>query len=125
MAHFALVENNIVKNVIVVSDSDCGDVPFPNSEQIGKDYISSLGIDGVWIQTSVEKEFRSNYAFIGGTYDPELDAFIEIKPYDSWVLNPSNQWTAPVPYPSDGDVYEWDEEGKMWKWVDHLEWLNS
>jgi hypothetical protein len=125
MAHFALVENGEVKNVIVVSNSDCGGGDFPESEQIGREFIASLGIDGDWYQTSYNKNFRSNYALIGGTFDAERDAFIEVKPFPSWILNDSNQWAAPVPYPSDGDVYVWNEEEKTWKWVDHLEWLTS
>ena len=125
MAHFALVENGEVKNVIVVSNSDCGGGDFPESEQIGREFIASIGIEGDWYQTSYNKNFRSNYAFIGGTFDAERNAFIEVQPFPSWILNNSNQWEAPVPYPSDGDVHVWDEEEKKWKWVDHLEWLTS
>ena len=123
MANFALIENNIVLNIIVVNDEDCGGGIFPESEQLGKYYIQSLGIEGVWIQTSPDSTFRSNYAYIGGEYDSELDAFIEPKPFDSWVLNSDNQWSAPIPYPSDGDVYVWNEEVLNWEWVNHLDWL--
>ena len=113
MANFALIENNVVLNVIVINDSDCSGGIFPDSEQVGKNYISSLGIEGMWLQTSPNAEFRSNYAFIGSTYDSELDAFINPKPFDSWILNSTNQWTAPIPYPFDGDFY-WDEESLSW-----------
>lgn len=125
MANFALIENNNVVNVIVINDEDCGGGVFPHSEEIGKEYIASLGIEGEWLQTCTNSTFRSNYAYIGGTYDEALDAFIEPKPFDSWALDSQNQWAAPVQYPSDGDVYAWDEEQINWKRVDHLEWPSS
>ncbi|MFY9347859.1 MAG: hypothetical protein WAO93_08940 [Orrella sp.] len=115
MANFALIENNVVLNIIVINDSDCSGGVFPESEPIGQAFIASLGIEGEWLQTSVEKQFRSNYAFIGATYDPELDAFIEPKPFDSWALDSDNQWSAPIPYPSDGDAYAWNEDILNWE----------
>jgi hypothetical protein len=114
MAHFALVENGEVKNVIVVSNDDCGGGAFPESEPIGQKFIASLGLEGEWKQTSYNSNFRSNYAFIGGVYDSELDAFIEPKPFDSWTLNSSNQWVAPVPYPDENEAYFWDDALQKW-----------
>jgi starvation-inducible outer membrane lipoprotein len=55
--------------------------------------------------------FRKNYATIGGTYDSTRDAFISVQPYNSWSLNETTcLWEAPIPYPDDGNLYEWDEE---------------
>ena len=51
MAHFAQVTDNIVRNVIVIDNSDCGGGDFPDSEPIGQAFISSIGIDGDWLQT--------------------------------------------------------------------------
>jgi hypothetical protein len=76
MAHFAQVKDNQVQQVIVVSNSDCGSVEFPESEPIGQAFISSLGLDGQWLQTSYNGNFRGTYAGIGYTYDAELDEFI-------------------------------------------------
>jgi hypothetical protein len=90
MAHFALVENGVVTNVIVVADSDCGGEDFPKSEPIGQAFIASIGLSGEWKQTSYNtyKEngeskhktggvpFRGKYAGIGDTYDPIKDEFI-------------------------------------------------
>ena len=71
MAHFARVENGIVTDVLVV----------PNEyEHVGESYLNSLGLDGVWIQTSYNGNIRKNYAGIGYTYDEEADAFIPPKP---------------------------------------------
>ena len=77
MAHFAQVdEYQIVRNVIVVGNSDCGGGEFPESEPIGQDFIASIGIEGDWLQTSYNNNFRGQYAGQGMTYDPTLDQFV-------------------------------------------------
>lgn len=76
MAHFARVDNGIVTNVIVVANSDCGGGDFPNSEPIGQAFIASLGLNGLWLQTSYHANFRGQYAGIGYAYDAELDEFV-------------------------------------------------
>jgi len=62
MAHFAEVDDNIVRNVIVVNNSDCGGGDFPDSEPIGQAFIADIGIDGEWLQTSYHANFRGQYA---------------------------------------------------------------
>jgi len=61
---------------------------------------------------------RKNFAQIGYTYDEVLDAFIPPKPIPSWVIDPeTGQWIAPIPYPTDGWNYTWDENEQAWiKW---------
>ena len=76
MAHFAQVTDSIVSNVIVVDNDDCGGGEFPDSEPIGQDFIASIGIDGDWLQTSYNNNFRGQYAGQGMTYDPTLDEFV-------------------------------------------------
>lgn len=77
MAHFAQVdESNIVRQVIVVSNDDCGGGDFPESEPVGQAFIASLGLTGTWLQTSYHANFRGAYAGIGFTYDAELDEFV-------------------------------------------------
>lgn len=76
MAHFAKIENNTVKNVIVVSNDDCGGGDYPDSEPIGQEFIASLGLSGEWLQTSYHANFRGCYASIGFTYDPNNDVFV-------------------------------------------------
>ncbi len=59
--------------------------------------------------------FRKNYAGIGYTYDQLRDAFIPPQFSLSWVLNESTcLWEAPIPYPDDGQDYQWDESTKTW-----------
>ena len=77
MAHFAKVENGIVKQVITVANDDCGGGEFPESNPIGQTFIASLGIEGVWQQTSYNNNFRNCYAGIGWTFDPLLGEYGE------------------------------------------------
>jgi len=80
VAHFAKVENNIISQVIVVANADCGGGDFPASEPIGQAFIASLGIAGDWKQTSYSGSFRGTYAGLGWTYDSELDIFVAPEP---------------------------------------------
>jgi hypothetical protein len=119
MAHFAKIdENNKVVEVIVVNNSDCGDLEFPESEQIGQEFLISIGLEGNWKQTSYNSSFRKNFAGFGYSYDETKDAFIADKPYTSWILNEENgKWEAPIEYPNDDKLYVWDEEILNWNEV--------
>lgn len=76
MAHFALIDNNEVADVIVISDSVVPD-PAPDNESLGQAFIANvLGLAGQWLQTSYNGNFRGVYAGIGYTYDPALDEFV-------------------------------------------------
>jgi hypothetical protein len=77
MANFAEVENNQVQRVIVVANSDCDDLPFPESEPVGQAFIESLGIPGTWLQTSYNNNFRGVFAGIDYTFDPSLGEYGE------------------------------------------------
>lgn len=130
MAHFAKIdENNIVQNIIVVSNEDCGNLEFPESEPVGQAFIASCGIEGNWKQTSYNTDgnqhtfgktpFRGNYASIGGIYDPELDAFYTQKNSQyatldlttfKWALPPNNSTQTLNP----NQYWKWDEETASW-----------
>lgn len=114
MAHFAKVELGLVTQVIAVSNDDCGGGEFPASESIGQAFISSLGLDGEWKQTSYNGNFRKQYAGIGCTYSYENDRFIDAKPFASWVLNADYIWEAPIQKPSLDGVWAWDEPNQQW-----------
>jgi hypothetical protein len=108
MSHFAKVIDGIVNEVIVAE----------------QDFIDSLTDASSWVQTSYNthggqhpegRPLRKNYAGIGYSYDPQRDAFIPPKSFDSWVLNETTcLWEAPVEYPSDGQMYIWDEPTVSW-----------
>jgi hypothetical protein len=110
----------------------------------GQDFIDSglVGPATEWIQTSYNTygnvhyapsppaephtpdggvPLRANYAGIGYTYDDSyvidgvVGVFYAPQPYPSWILNTSTfLWEAPVPYPTDGGVYTWDEATQSW-----------
>ena len=111
MAHFAqLDENNVVQQVIVVSNNELLDANGVEREELGIAFCQKL-FGGNWKQTSYNSSFRKNYAGIGYTYYPDLDAFISPKPYESWVLNTtSKEWEAPTAPPS----FVWDENTQSW-----------
>jgi hypothetical protein len=73
MAHFAKVENGIVREVIVISNDDAP------TEAAGKAFIASIGLAGEWVQTSynnnpVEGASRGKYAGIGDLWDGSVFA---------------------------------------------------
>ena len=120
MGHFAKVNNGVVEQVIVAE------------QEFFDTFVDSS--PGVWLQTSYNtrggvhydpatgepsadqsKALRKNYAGIGYSYDATRDAFIPPKPYASWVLDEQTcLWNAPVPYPTDGKRYQWDEATTSW-----------
>lgn len=115
MAHFAELDSeNKVLRVIAVNNAELLDANGIESEDKGRAFCASL-FGGNWIQTSYNAKFRKRYAGIGHTYDPQRDAFIPPKPFPSWVLNEDTcLWDAPVPYPTDGKPYTWDEAAQSW-----------
>jgi len=116
MAHFAKIIDGIVTEVLVVSDEH---------ENNGESFLNGIGLEGRWIQTSYNTSggqhsaggapLRYNYAGIGYTYDEARDAFIPPQPFPSWPLNEDTcLWEPPVPYPEDGNFYQWDESSTSW-----------
>jgi hypothetical protein len=117
MAHFArLDQNNVIQEIIVVNNDVVNNLSFPESEPIGVKFCQELfGSDTNWKQTSYSGDFRKNYAAIGSVYDSATDIFINPQPYHSWTLNKfTMQWEPPIPYPSEGGPYVWNENEKNW-----------
>lgn len=80
MAYFAKLENNIVTQVISVSNEVCGEptLTFPDTDSAGRAFIANqLKFDGVWAQTSYNANFRGCYAGIGYIFDPSLGDYGE------------------------------------------------
>lgn len=115
MAHWAELDsaNKVVQVVVMDNNGDEG-YGF---------LVNTFG--GRWVKTSYNTRngihtlggtpLRKNFAGIGFTYDQERDAFIPPKPFKDWILNEETcQWEAPVPYPTDGKVYGWNEELGDW-----------
>ena len=117
MAHFCkLGVGNLVLEVHVVNNEVITDNDGNEQEQLGVDFLNNLyGTRDVWKQTSYNGNFRKNFAGKGYSYDQERDAFIPPKPYSSWTLNESTcRWDSPVAYPTDGNVYRWNETNQTW-----------
>jgi len=139
MAHFAeLDDNNIVVNLHRVENEALGDLPYPESEPVGIEFLRDLlGADKNFKQYSYNMRagvhynsdgtpsgqtgFRKNIAAIGGKYDATRDAFVQARPYASWTFDETKCiWEAPTPQPpcegegSDRVCYAWDENQKKW-----------
>ena len=130
MAHFAKLDaNNIVEQVIVVSNDDTTTDAGVESDSIGVAFCQKLtGTDTNWKQTSYNGNMRGNYAGIGFTYMTGVrtlgvgstDIFIDPQPYPSWSIGINTaQWYPPTP-PGDapaltnaertaGKIYSWNE----------------
>ena len=101
MSHFAKVENGIVTKVIVAE----------------KEFFDTFVDDspGEWIQTSYNDNFRGRFAIVGGIYDRERDVFYERQPYASWILDDNYNWQAPINYPIDNKLYNWNVQDQEWQ----------
>ena len=122
MGHFAKVVDGKVTQVIVAEP------------EFFQTFVDSS--PGTWLQTSYNTRgnvhynpdsnepsgkpaLRGNYAGIGYTYDAQNDVFYAPQPFTSWVLNQATwTWESPVPYPTDGKRYNWDEATTSWKVVE-------
>lgn len=115
MAHYAKVVNNRVTEVIVAE----------------QEFIDSLPqVDGtVWVQTSYntaanshpeDQPLRKNFAGVGFTYDPLLDAFIPPQPQvppppqGEWVLDETAGLWKPSNTAPSGAVWAFDHLNLCW-----------
>ena len=124
MAHFAkLDKNNVVVFVTAGRDEDehneqeltdrTGDV-YKRTSYNTKGGVHYNPVTG---QPSEDqsKAFRKNYAGVGYSYDQQKDAFIPPKPFNSWILDENAcLWQSPIPYPTDSNLYEWNEQNLSW-----------
>jgi hypothetical protein len=118
MAYFAEIdENNIVVQVIVVDNEDIKE-NGEEKEAKGVAFCKNLlGQGKTWVQTSYNWSIRKQYAGIGYKYDVLKDKFIAPQPYPSWSLDLNDDWQAPLPYPKDGEIYDWDEKNTKWQLI--------
>ena len=114
MSHFAKIEDGKVVRVI-------------RAEQ---DVVNDLG--GKWIQVSYNTSggvhaqggvpLRKNYPSVGDTYDEVRDAIIPPKPHDNFILDEAScLWIPPIPKPTDGKAYGWDDKTDAWVELPKLE----
>lgn len=116
MAHYAFLDDdNIVTEVIVgIDETELIEGKDPEAwyAEFRQQTCKRTSYN------AAENGFRKNFAGIGYTYDSERDAFIAPKPFDSWELDEGTcRWVAPVPYPTDGVIYTWNEDSLDWEAV--------
>jgi hypothetical protein len=127
MAHFAKIGlNGKVIDVLTVNNDVITDKNGIEQEQLGIDFLNTITYWPIWVQTSYNTygnkhnaggtPLRGNYAGIGYQYDQTNNVFYDPNsPYPSWILDKTTWlWTSPVPYPTDGNKYNWDETSKTW-----------
>tara|TARA_A100001391_G_scaffold37699_1_gene20802 strand:- start:526 stop:1014 length:489 start_codon:yes stop_codon:yes gene_type:complete len=125
MAHFAELESKtdptgftsdthlVVKRVVVV-----GNDVVPSDEHVdGETWCINFFGGGTWKQTSYNNNFRKQYAGIGYVYNASKNKFLLPQPYASWSLNSSDDWKAPITYPSVIDDGEEDPD-----WIYRIYW---
>ena len=130
MASFAKIGlNGKVLAVHRLNDDVMQDANGNSTEALGVEFLTNLTGWAVWKQTSYNTfanehklggtPFRKNFATVGGTYDEDRDAFIELKPYDSAVLNETTcRWEAPVSHPDPNNnsiLYDFNPETNSWE----------
>lgn len=126
MGHMAKIENGVVTFVTVSRDED-DDRELEISAQTGETYrrTSYNTHGGVHYNPATgepsadqSKAFRFNYAGLGWSFDPDFGpdgAFIPPQPFPSWTPNPDTAlWDAPVPMPTEGGPWSWDEDTLSW-----------
>jgi hypothetical protein len=74
MAHFARIEDGVVRQVIVINNEVLKDENGIEQESIGAQFCADT-FGGEWKQTSYNATFRGKYAGSGDIYDPVLDVF--------------------------------------------------
>tara|TARA_A100000171_G_scaffold25933_1_gene24195 strand:+ start:44 stop:430 length:387 start_codon:yes stop_codon:yes gene_type:complete len=114
MAHYAKVlDGKVIK--VIAAEAEFFDTFVDDSA-------------GTWIQTSYNTRggvhyqpnthtpsenqslaLRKNFAGVGYLYDGT--GFYAPQPFNSWTLNNTTYlWEAPLTYPTDGNVYRWNED---------------
>lgn len=126
MAHYAKVKDSVVTQVIVAEpeffdtfvDTEPGEWLKTSYNMRGGVYYDPETNEAAADQSVItgdEGRERKNYAGIGFTYDRDRNAFIPPQPFASWTLNDTScLWEAPVAYPTDGEMYTWNEDTTSW-----------
>ena len=110
MAHFAELESKtdptgftsdthkVVVAVTVVANDCVPSDMHVDGETWCKNFFNKPNTE--FKQTSYNNNFRKQYAGIGYVYDSSKNKFLCPQPYKSWALNSSDDWKAPITYPS-------------------------
>jgi len=75
MAHFAKIEDGVVRQVVVINNEVITDEKGKEQESLGAEFCAEL-FGGTWVQTSYNANFRGKYAGVGDKYDSDKDEFV-------------------------------------------------
>jgi hypothetical protein len=142
MAHFAELKSmtdptgftsdthQVVQRVVVVGNDIAagGGTLGDNDMHVdGETWCSNFFKGGSWKQTSYNHNFRKQYCGKGFVYDSSKDKFLSPQPYQSWSLDGSDDWQAPVTYPTDttDKKISWDEPNLRWIAKDNSDPVNN
>ena len=112
-----LDENNLVSQVVALSEDQCHDADGNCDEIIGLSHCKKTISSGTWIRC-YQDGTRGQMPSVGYSYSSSDDVFVTSKPHSSWVLDTSKtNWTAPITRPvrttdqmQGGFDYVWDED---------------
>jgi hypothetical protein len=108
---YCLIKDGIVTHVIYAQGHD---------NLIVKDALSKFSFDKSLNVCELNEE-----VYIG-QYEYEPNKFRHASPYFSWVWNSElDIWEAPIPYPQDNNLYNWDEINQEWVWCANCNEANS
>ena len=150
MAHFAELKvktdptgftsdsHQVVERVVVVGNdvtTAAGPLGDNDMHVDGETWCVNFFKGGIWKQTSYNNNFRKSYCGNGYTYDAVKDKFLSPQPFASWALDASDDWQAPVTYPTittygsnnplDRYFISWNEAGLKWTATDHEDPQNN
>ena len=109
MAHYAFLDQNFIVTEVITGVDETELIDGLDTETWYANYRGQP-----CKRTSYHGNIRKQYAGIGYTFDETNDVFIVPQPYPSWILDSNYDWVAPVPYPTDGGNYIWDESTQTW-----------
>jgi len=109
MAHYAFLDENFIVVEVIAGVDETELIDGLDTETWYANYRGKP-----CKRTSYHGNIRKQYAGIGYTFDETNDVFIVPQPYPSWILDSNFDWEAPVPYPTDGGIYIWDETTLSW-----------
>lgn len=135
MAHFAELKSmtdptgftsdthQVVQRVVVVGNdipANGGILENNDMHVDGETWCSNFFKGGSWKQTSYNHSFRKQYCGQGFVYDSVKDKFLAPQPFASWSLDASDDWQAPIAYPS---ITDDGEDPVVWRYI--ISWNDS
>lgn len=99
MLRYAILENNIVKDIIEINNLYEQDVPV---------IFEKIFSNKKWVkETELTGKTQTSWIY-------KNNRFIMPSPYPSWILK-DETWTAPIEYPLDNKIYLWNENDQKWE----------